>query len=70
MIRINTDRYLDIVTFITDYTLKVTVKVISVHYSLVDLLILLGITADREGGHIDLLEVQVIRLGPLWRICI
>jgi hypothetical protein len=59
------DRYLDIVTFIIDHTLKVIMKVISVHYSLVDLLILLSITTDGEGGHIDLLEVQVIRLGPL-----
>jgi hypothetical protein len=51
------NRYLNIVTFIIDYTLKVTMKVISVHYSLVDLLILLGITVNGEGGHIDLLEV-------------
>jgi hypothetical protein len=32
-------------------------KVISVHYSLIDLFILLSITANREGGYIDLLEV-------------
>jgi hypothetical protein len=65
MIKVNTDRYLDIVIFIIDYTLKVIMKVISIYYSLIDLLILLGITANREGGYIDLLEVQVIRLGPL-----
>jgi hypothetical protein len=47
-------------TFITDHTLKVIMKVISVYYGLVDLLILLGITADEEDGHINLLEVQVI----------
>jgi hypothetical protein len=35
-------------------------KVISVHYDLVDLLILLDITTNGEDGHIDLLEVQVI----------
>jgi hypothetical protein len=35
-------------------------KVISVYYDLVNLLILLSITADGEGGHINLLEVQVI----------
>jgi hypothetical protein len=51
------NRYLNMITFITDYTLKVIMKVISVYYSLVDLLILLGITADEEGGHIDLLKV-------------
>jgi hypothetical protein len=56
-IRVNTDRYLDMMIFIIDYTLKVIMKVISVHYSLVDLLVLLGITTDGEGGHIDLLEV-------------
>jgi hypothetical protein len=44
-------------TFITDYTLKVTMKVISVHYSLIDLLILLSITTNGEGGYINLLEV-------------
>jgi hypothetical protein len=70
MIRVNTDRYLDIMTFIIDYTLKVTMKVISVYYGLVDLLILLSIITDEEGDYIDLLEVQVIRLGPLWRIYI
>jgi hypothetical protein len=70
MIRVNIDRYLNIVTFIINYTLKVIIKVISVYYSLVDLLVLLSITADGEGGHINLLEVQVIRLGPLWRIYI
>jgi hypothetical protein len=53
------------VTFIIDYTLKVIMKVISVHYGLIDLFILLSITADEEDGHINLLEVQVIRLGPL-----
>jgi hypothetical protein len=46
--------------FIIDYTLKVIIKVISVYYSLIDLLILLSITTDEEGGYIDLLEVQVI----------
>jgi hypothetical protein len=43
--------------FIIDYTLKVIIKVINIYYSLIDLLILLSITADREDGHIDLLEV-------------
>jgi hypothetical protein len=57
MIRVNTDKYLNIVTFIIDYTLKVIIKVISIYYSLVDLLVLLSITTDREGGHINLLEV-------------
>jgi hypothetical protein len=40
-------------------------KVISVYYGLVDLFVLLSIIANEEGGHINLLEVQVIRLGPL-----
>jgi hypothetical protein len=57
MIKVNINRYLNIVTFIIDYTLKVIMKVISVYYSLIDLLILLSITVNREGGHIDLLEV-------------
>jgi hypothetical protein len=65
MIKVNMNRYLDIVTFIIDYTLKVIMKVISVHYSLVDLLVLLSITINREGSHIDLLEVQIIRLSSL-----
>jgi hypothetical protein len=52
-------------TFIIDYTLKVIMKVINIHYNLIDLLILLSITTNEEGGHIDLLEVQIIRLGPL-----
>jgi hypothetical protein len=60
MIRVNIDRYLNIVIFIIDHTLKVIMKVISVYYSLIDLLILLSITANREGGYINLLEVQVI----------
>jgi hypothetical protein len=57
-------------TFIIDHTLKVIMKVINVYYNLVDLFILLNITANREGGYIDLLKVQVIRLGLLWRIYI
>jgi hypothetical protein len=32
-------------------------KVINVHHNLIDLLILLDITTNGEGGHIDLLEV-------------
>jgi hypothetical protein len=59
------NRYLDIITFIIDYTLKVIMKVISVYYNLVDLFILLNITADGEGGYINLLKVQVIRLDLL-----
>jgi hypothetical protein len=57
MIRVNTDRYLNMIIFIIDYTLKVIMKVISVHYGLVDLLILLNITINEEDDHIDLLEV-------------
>jgi hypothetical protein len=60
MIKVNIDKYLNIVIFIIDHTLKVTIKVISVHYGLVDLLILLNITTDREDDHINLLEVQII----------
>jgi hypothetical protein len=59
------NRYLDMMIFIIDYTLKVIMKVISVYYSLIDLLVLLSIITDREGGYIDLLEVQIIRLNPL-----
>jgi hypothetical protein len=57
MIRINMNKYLNIVTFIIDYTLKVIMKVINVHYDLVDLFILLNIITDEEGDHINLLEV-------------
>jgi hypothetical protein len=51
------DKYLNIIIFIIDYTLKVIIKVINVHYSLIDLLILLDIIINREGDHINLLEV-------------
>jgi hypothetical protein len=56
-IKVNMNKYLDIVIFIINYTLKVIMKVISVHYSLVDLFVLLSITVNEEGGYIDLLEV-------------
>jgi hypothetical protein len=65
MIKVNTNKYLNMMTFIIDHTLKVIMKVISVHHDLVNLFILLNITINGEGDHINLLEVQVIRLGLL-----
>jgi hypothetical protein len=56
-IRINMNKYLNMMTFIIDYTLKVIMKVISVHHNLINLLILLNITTNGEGGHINLLKV-------------
>jgi hypothetical protein len=56
-IKVNTNKYLNIVIFIIDYTLKIIMKVINVYYSLIDLLILLNIIINEEGGHINLLEV-------------
>jgi hypothetical protein len=64
-IKVNINRYLNIMTFIIDYTLKVIMKVINVYYDLVDLLVLLSITTNGEDDHINLLEVQIIRLSPL-----
>jgi hypothetical protein len=54
------NRYLDMVIFIINYTLKVIMKVINVHHGLIDLLILLNIITDGEGDYIDLLKVQII----------
>jgi hypothetical protein len=60
MIKVNMNRYLDMMIFIIDYTLKVIMKVINVYYDLVDLLILLDIITNREDDYINLLKVQVI----------
>jgi hypothetical protein len=57
MIKVNIDRYLDMMIFIIDYMLKIIMKVISVYYGFINLFVFFDITINREGGHIDLLEV-------------
>jgi hypothetical protein len=51
------NKYLNIIIFIIDYTLKVIMKVISVYYGLINLLVLLNIITNGEGGYINLLKV-------------
>jgi hypothetical protein len=46
--------------FIINYMLKVIMKVINVYYGFIDLFILLNITINEEGDHVDSLEVQII----------
>jgi hypothetical protein len=60
LIIVNSNQYLDVMTFIIDHTFKVTMKIVDVYYDLINLIVLLDITANEEVGHINSLEVEVV----------